>query len=208
MKPFFITVDGIDGAGKSSNLAAMRAWFEARQLPVLFTREPGGTDIGEAIRLLLLNPATRANVRTETLLLFAARQQHVDEIIRPALTRGVHVVCDRFTDATFAYQGGGRGLALDDIAVLAQWVQQGLEPNLTLLLDVPLKVSLERLARNGSKDRFEQEDADFFERTRQVYLQRAQARPQQYAVIDSSQPKADVADQIQATLNGLFGTHP
>lgn len=205
MKPFFITLDGIDGAGKSTNLATMRAWFEAHALPVLFTREPGGTPIGEAIRQLLLDPATEANVRTETLLMFAARQQHLDEVIRPALASGVNVVSDRFTDATFAYQGGGRCLPLADIEILEKWVQHGFQPDLTLLLDIPLAVSMQRLAQNGSQDRFEQEDRAFFERTRKIYLSRAQAYPSQYRIIDSSQPMNTVARTIQAALAHLFG---
>ncbi|MFD1245819.1 dTMP kinase [Paralysiella testudinis] len=208
MNARFITLDGIDGAGKSTHLAAMRQWFAQRNLPVLFTREPGGTPVGEALRALLLNPATQANLRTETLLMFAARQQHLDDIIRPALAAGTHVVSDRFTDATFAYQGGGRGLPLADIAALEQWVQQGLQPDLTLLLDIPLAVSLQRIESHRSKDRFEQENADFFNRTRAAYLQRAAAAPARYAVIDSNQDKAIVSAEIDAALQRLFEPRP
>lgn len=205
MNARFITLDGIDGAGKSTHLAAMRQWFAQRNLPVLFTREPGGTPVGEALRELLLNPATQANLRTETLLMFAARQQHLDDVIRPALAAGTHVVSDRFTDATFAYQGGGRGMPLADIAALEQWVQQGLQPDLTLLLDIPLAVSLQRIESHRSKDRFEQENANFFTRTRAAYLQRAAATPARYAVIDSNQDKAVVGAAIDAALQRLFG---
>ncbi|MDF7675586.1 dTMP kinase [Neisseriaceae bacterium ESL0693] len=205
MNTQFITLDGIDGAGKSTSLDTIRQWFEAHQLPVLFTREPGGTAIGEALRQLLLNPETQVNSRTETLMLFAARQQHLDEVIKPALAKGTHVVCDRFTDATFAYQGGGRGLPLADIAVLARWVQQGLEPDLTLLLDIDLAVAQSRLAQNGCQDRFEQLDSAFFERTRAVYLQRAQAQLQHYRIIDSGQSLAKVSTAIHQALNHLFG---
>ena len=208
MNARFITLDGIDGAGKSTHLAAMRQWFAQHNLPVLFTREPGGTPVGEALRALLLNPATQANLRTETLLMFAARQQHLDDVIRPALAAGTHVVSDRFTDATFAYQGGGRGLPLADIAALEQWVQQGLQPDLTLLLDIPLAVSLQRIECHRSKDRFEQENADFFNRTRAAYLQRAAAAPARYAVIDSNQDKAIVSAEIDTALQRLFEPRP
>ena len=208
MNARFITLDGIDGAGKSTHLAAMRQWFAQHNLPVLFTREPGGTPVGEALRALLLNPATQANLRTETLLMFAARQQHLDDVIRPALAAGTHVVSDRFTDATFAYQGGGRGLPLADIAALEQWVQQGLQPDLTLLLDIPLAVSLQRIESHRSKDRFEQENADFFNRTRAAYLQRAAAAPARYAVIDSNQDTAIVSAEIDTALQRLFEPRP
>ena len=208
MNARFITLDGIDGAGKSTHLAAMRQWFAQHNLPVLFTREPGGTPVGVALRALLLNPATQANLRTETLLMFAARQQHLDDVIRPALAAGTHVVSDRFTDATFAYQGGGRGLPLADIAALEQWVQQGLQPDLTLLLDIPLAVSLQRIESHRSKDRFEQENADFFNRTRAAYLQRAAAAPARYAVIDSNQDKAIVSAEIDTALQRLFEPRP
>lgn len=208
MKAKFITLDGIDGAGKSTNLDTIRTWFEKHQLPVLFTREPGGTAVGEALRELLLNPATRANARTETLMIFAARQQHLDEVIKPALAQGMHVVSDRFTDATFAYQGGGRGLPLPDIAILENWVQQGLQPDLTLLLDVPLAVAQQRLSHNTSPDRFEQLDTNFFEHTRQVYLDRAAAAPQRYAIINSSLQLDAVAAQINQSLAQQFGLNP
>lgn len=208
MKAKFITLDGIDGAGKSTNLDTIRTWFEKHQLPVLFTREPGGTAIGEALRELLLNPATRANARTETLMIFAARQQHLDEVIKPALAQGMHVVSDRFTDATFAYQGGGRSLPLADIAVLENWVQQGLQPDLTLLLDVPLAVAQQRLSHNTSPDRFEQLDTNFFEHTRQVYLDRAATAPQRYAIINSSLQLDAVAEQINQSLAQQFGLNP
>lgn len=205
MSAKFITLDGIDGAGKSTSLASIRQWFAQHQLPVLFTREPGGTALGEALRQLLLNPDTQAGSRTETLLLFAARQQHLDEVIRPALAAGTHVVSDRFTDATFAYQGGGRGIPLTDIALLEQWVQQGLTPDLTLLLDIDLAVARSRLANQAEPDRFEQLDSAFFERTRAVYLQRASAQPQRYAIIDSAQTPTAVAAEIDQALNQLFG---
>ena len=205
MKPRFITLDGIDGAGKSTNLAVMKAWFENHQLPVLFTREPGGTPAGEALREILLNPATQVSLRTETLLMFAARQQHLETVILPALKNGTHVVSDRFTDATFAYQGGGRGVPLQDIATLEHWVQGDFRPDLTLLLDVPLEVSMARINQTREKDRFEQEEAEFFNRVREVYLQRANEQPERYAVIDSSQSLDAVKNQIETALDSHFG---
>lgn len=205
MKPRFITLDGIDGAGKSTNLAVMKAWFEKHKLPVLFTREPGGTPAGEALREILLNPATQVSLRTETLLMFAARQQHLETVILPALKNGTHVVSDRFTDATFAYQGGGRGVPLQDIATLEHWVQGDFRPDLTLLLDVPLEVSMARINQTREKDRFEQEAAEFFNRVREVYLQRAAKQPERYAVIDSSQNLDAVKTQIETALDSHFG---
>ena len=205
MKPRFITLDGIDGAGKSTNLAVMKAWFEKHQLPVLFTREPGGTPAGEALREILLNPVTQVSLRTETLLMFAARQQHLETVILPALKNGTHVVSDRFTDATFAYQGGGRGVPLQDIAMLEHWVQGDFRPDLTLLLDVPLEVSMARINQTREKDRFEQEEAEFFNRVREVYLQRANEQQERYAVIDSSQSLDAVKNQIETALDSLFG---
>lgn len=205
MKPRFITLDGIDGAGKSTNLAVMKAWFEKHKLPVLFTREPGGTPAGEALREILLNPATQVSLRTETLLMFAARQQHLETVILPALKNGTHVVSDRFTDATFAYQGGGRGVPLQDIATLEHWVQGDFRPDLTLLLDVPLEVSMARINQTREKDRFEQEAAEFFNRVREVYLRRAAKQSERYAVIDSSQSLDAVKTQIETALDSHFG---
>ena len=204
MNAKFITLDGIDGAGKSTNLAVIKNWFEQRKLPVLFTREPGGTPVGEALREILLNPATQAGLRTETLMMFAARCQHIEEVIQPALARGVHVVSDRFTDATFAYQGGGRGVPSADIETLENWVQGSLRPDLTLLLDVPLEVSMARIAETREKDRFEQETADFFTRVRAAYLQRAAAAPERYAVIDSNRERAAVSLSIEQALDTMF----
>ncbi len=204
MNAKFITLDGIDGAGKSTNLAVMQNWFERRRLPALFTREPGGTPLGEALRGILLNPATRAGLRSETLMMFAARCQHIEEVIAPALARGVHVISDRFTDATFAYQGGGRGVPVADIAILEHWVQGGLQPDLTILLDVPLEVSMARIAETREKDRFEQETADFFTRVRDAYLQRAAAAPGRYALIDGNRERAAVSLSIEHALDTLF----
>ena len=205
MRGRFISLDGIDGAGKTTHLQALHAWFAARNLPVLFTREPGGTPLGEALRALLLDPATEVGVRAETLLMFAARQQHLETVIEPALAAGTHVVSDRFTDATFAYQGGGRGVAVADIAQLEQWVQGCLKPDLTLLLDVPLSVSMARIERNRDKDRFEQEQSEFFTRVRQAYLARAAVDASRYVVIDSNRPAEQVSADVLAAVAGLLG---
>ena len=204
MQAQFLTLDGIDGSGKSTHLETMREWFERRGMPVLFTREPGGTPLGEELRRLLLSPDSRVGLRTETLLMFAARRQHLEDVILPALDKGIHVVSDRFTDATFAYQGGGRGIPAADIEVLENWVQGSLRPNLTLLLDVPLEVSFERIVRSREKDRFEQEEAEFFARVRRAYLDRAAAHPQRYRVIDSNRSREEVRAAVEAALQAHF----
>lgn len=200
----FITLDGIDGSGKTTQLNVIRDWFAARQMPVVFTREPGGTPLGEKLRELLLDPQTRVSLRTETLLMFAARRQHLEDVVLPALAQGIHVVSDRFTDATFAYQGGGRGLPAAEVEVLEDWVQGNLRPDLTILLDVPLEVSGARIEGSRDKDRFEREDSDFFARVRAAYLQRAAQSPQRYAVINSHRDKVEVKQDIEAVLNRLF----
>lgn len=200
----FITLDGIDGSGKTTQLNVIRDWFAARQMPVVFTREPGGTPLGEKLRELLLDPQTHVSLRTETLLMFAARRQHLEDVVLPALAQGVHVVSDRFTDATFAYQGGGRGLPTAEVEVLENWVQGSLRPDLTILLDVPLEVSVARIEGSRDKDRFEREDSDFFARVRAAYLQRAAQSPQRYEVINSHRDKAEVKQDIEAVLNRLF----
>ncbi|EGY52993.1 dTMP kinase [Neisseria shayeganii] len=204
MNAKFITLDGIDGAGKTTQLKVIRDWFARQGLPVRFTREPGGTPVGEALRQLLLSPDTRIGLRAETLLMFAARAQHLEDVILPALHDGISVVSDRFTDATFAYQGAGRGLPADDVAALENWVQGSLRPDLTFLLDVPLAVSMQRIEENREKDRFEQEQAAFFTRVREGYLKRAAAAPERYAVIDSNRDKAAVRSEIEAVLQRLF----
>lgn len=204
MNAKFITLDGIDGAGKTTQLNVIRDWFASQGLPVRFTREPGGTPVGEALRQLLLHPDTRIGLRAETLLMFAARAQHLEDVILPALQQGVSVVSDRFTDATFAYQGAGRGLPQEEVAALEHWVQGGLRPDLTILLDVPLAVSMQRIEENREKDRFEQEQAAFFTRVRQGYLNRAAAAPARYAVVNSDRDKASVRSDIEALLQRLF----
>ena len=198
----FITVEGIEGVGKSTNLEYIRDYLSARAKAVTMTREPGGTPLGEKIRALLLDREQAAmHADTETLLVFAARAQHLADVIKPALAQGRWVVCDRFTDATYAYQGGGRGLDTARIAALEQWVQGELRPDLTLLLDAPTDVGMARASqRNHPADRFEREQADFFKRVRAHYLQRAQADESRYRVIDASQPLAQVKTAIEQVL--------
>ena len=203
----FITLEGGEGVGKSTNMAFVEAWLTAQGMEVVRTREPGGTPRAEAIRELLLDPAPQEplSVDAELLLVFAARAQHLAEKILPALARGAWVVCDRFTDATFAYQGGGRGMNPARIAQLEQFVQQGLAPDLTLLLDMPPEAAKERLEGrlrdlNTQRDRFEQEQAGFFMAVRRAYLDRAAASPERYAVIDAAQP----LEMVQAALSHVL----
>ncbi|ROR32628.1 dTMP kinase [Inmirania thermothiophila] len=205
MRGRFITLEGIEGAGKSTLMAHVLARVGARH-PVHGTREPGGTALGERIRALLLAPGEAPMDPTaELLLLFAARAQHLAEVIRPALAAGTWVVCDRFTDATFAYQGGGRGLETETIAALEGLVQRGLVPDRTLLLDLPVAQGLARVARRGGADRFERERAAFFERVRAAYLARAQAEPARFRVIDASRPLPEVQAQVDEALADLLG---
>ncbi len=201
MNGCFITVEGGEGAGKSSNLAFVRRYLEQHGKQLVVTREPGGTSLGEAIRALLLDHRNNEITDdTELLLMFAARAQHIAEVIRPALEQGKWVLCDRFTDATYAYQGGGRGISRERIAVLEQWVQQGLEPDLTLLLDIPVLQGLERAGQRSAPDRFEQEQNAFFERVRAAYLEQVRRNPQRYRVIDASKPLEQVQRSIAEVL--------
>ncbi|MDI5985110.1 dTMP kinase [Halomonas sp. M4R5S39] len=203
----FITLEGGEGVGKSTNLALVAGWLEARGLEVVRTREPGGTPRAEAIRALLLDPDGDEPLDTdaELLLVFAARAQHLARVIRPALARGAWVVCDRFTDATFAYQGGGRGIEGSRIAELETFVQRGLEPDLTLLLDMPMAAAQQRLEgrlgrEGGERDRFERERESFFEAVRRAYLARAVAAPGRVAVIDASADLPSVQAQLVREL--------
>lgn len=201
MSGWFITLEGGEGAGKSTQMHRARAWLEARGHTVIETREPGGTRISELIRDVVLHgPHPEMTPHTELLLIFGARAQHVAELIRPALARGETVLCDRFTDASYAYQGGGRGLPTGDIEALENMVQGGLRPDLTLLLDLPVRQGLERASERGSEDRFESESLRFLERARTVYRQRAEADPKHFAVIDASGDTEQVWRQIEAVL--------
>ncbi len=201
MRGKFITVEGVEGVGKSTNMAFIARFLRERGMDVVETREPGGTPTGEAIRELLLD-ARRTDIHTDTelLLMFAARAQHLAELIRPALERGQWVLCDRFTDATYAYQGGGRGVPAARIAVLEDWVQGELRPDLTILLDLPVGDGLKRAAGRSEPDRFEQEQRAFFERVRAAYLARAEAAPQRYRVIDASPQLTEVQARLRAVL--------
>lgn len=197
----FVTLEGIEGVGKTSAVAAVIAWLEAAGYPVLATREPGGTRVGEGVRALLLDPLQAPMTPlTELLLLFAARAQHLAEVIRPALAQGTSVVCDRYTDATYAYQGGGRGLAPELIAATEALVHPGFDPTLTLLLDAPPSLALARAQRRSAADRFEREELAFFERVRAAYRARAAAAPARWAVIDASRPLAEVHADIARAL--------
>ncbi len=197
----FITLEGPEGAGKSTNREFLAAHLRAAGLEVQLTREPGGTPLAERIRELLLAPSDESMaVDTELLLMFAARAQHLEQVIRPALERGAIVLCDRFTDATYAYQGGGRGVPLARIAELEAFVQGPLRPDLTLVFDLPVEVGLARAAARGQLDRFEREGQGFFEAVRQAYLARAKADPQRYEVIDASQSLAEVQNRLLAGL--------
>ena len=198
----FITFEGVDGAGKSTHVAPLAAAIEARGVRVVTTREPGGTPLGEALRALLLErPMTH---ETETLLMFAARREHVATVIAPALAQGAWVLCDRFTDATFAYQGGGHGVSPDFIAALARSVHGDCKPDLTILFDVPPSVSRERRARaereGRTLDKFEREVQAFFDRVRATYLARAKAEPARFRVVDATRPVADVRAQLAAIV--------
>lgn len=205
MTGLFITLEGPEGAGKSTNREYLAERLRERGIDVLLTREPGGTPLAERIRELLLDPSDEPMaVDTELLLVFAARAQHLQQVIRPALTKGSVVLCDRFTDATYAYQGGGRGLSIERIAQLEQFVQGELRPDLTLIFDLPVEVGLARAAARGRLDRFEQEGRGFFEAVRQAYLQRAAQSPQRYRVLDAGQTLVQVQADIDALLPSLL----
>ncbi len=198
----FLTLEGVDGAGKSTHVQWMVDVLTSRGVTVLCTREPGGTPIGEKLRELLLHE--QMTLECETLLMFAARAEHVRSVIEPALASGSWVVCDRFTDATFAYQGGGRELGTAKIEALERWVHPDLKPDVTWLFDVPLEVARERLNRTRDKDRFEQEADTFFLRTRQVYLDRAASQAQRFRVVDSTQPIDAIRAELSQQLDQLI----
>lgn len=204
MTGLFITLEGPEGAGKSTNRDFLAEQLRARGVDVVLTREPGGTPLAERIRELLLTPTREVmNSDTELLLVFAARAQHLAEVIQPALAQGAVVICDRFTDATYAYQGGGRGLSVERIALLETFVQGELRPDLTLIFDLPVEVGLSRAAARGRLDRFEQEATTFFDAVRQAYLARAEGCPQRYRIIDAAQPLGTVQADLQALLPEL-----
>lgn len=199
----FITLEGIDGAGKSTQLIWLTEYLQACGLKVQVTREPGGTPLGEQLRELLLDNKQTMHLETEALLMFAARREHLDKVIMPALARGNWVISDRFTDASFAYQGGGRQMAHSRLETLEQWVQGELQPDLTLYFDVPVELGRTRVSRIKSADRFEKEQADFFQRVREAYLERVQKYPQRIQLIDASQSLEAVQSVMKQTLESL-----
>lgn len=200
MRGKFITLEGVDGAGKSTVIPWIERRIREKAVDLLVTREPGGTEVGEHLRRILLNEPMSA--RTEALLMFAARQEHIVQVIEPALAAGRWVLCDRFTDATFAYQGAGRGIADQDIAVLERWVQGDLQPDLTLLFDLPVDIARARSHAARSPDRFESERMEFFARVRAGYLQRQRQYPERIRVIDGSRPPPDI--ELQLASIGLL----
>ncbi len=198
----FITFEGVDGAGKSTHLAWFADALRRRGPDVLVTREPGGTPLGEQLREILLNQPM--GIGTEALLMFAARLEHIEQVIKPALNSGKWVVSDRFSDASFAYQGGGRGLDWDKLSQLEQWVHGDLQPDLTLFFDVPVEVARQRLTNNNAAlDRFEQEQADFFERVRAAYHRRVQQNPQRYIVIDAARSMDEVKLRLEKIVSSI-----
>ncbi|HEX9803416.1 MAG TPA: dTMP kinase [Gammaproteobacteria bacterium] len=204
MRGRFITLEGSEGSGKSTNLAFIHHYLQQSGIDVVLTREPGGTPLGETIRELLLDHRNNEMAGdTELLLMFAARAQHLHELILPALEAGRWVLCDRFTDATYAYQGAGRGIAEERIALLEEWVQGELRPDLTLFLDLPVAQGLARAGERSAPDRFEREQLDFFERVRQGYLEQAARAPQRYRIVDASQP----LEAVQSSLRDLLDTY-
>lgn len=197
----FITLEGVDGAGKSTHIPYITELLQRGGHEVIVTREPGGTPLAESLRAMLLHEAMHPE--TETLLMFAARREHIERVIEPALARGAWVLSDRFTDASFAYQHGGRGVDADKIRVLERWVQGELQPDMTLLFDVPVVVSCQRLAGARDPDRFEQESALFFEHIRDAYLQRAADFPMRFRVVDSNRSIEEIRNALKAIILDL-----
>lgn len=199
----FITLEGIDGAGKSTHLAWLENFLRGKGLTVVVTREPGGTPLGEKLRALLLDNSQAMHAETEALLMFAARREHLDKVILPALARGDWVISDRFTDASFAYQGGGRGLASNRLDDLERWVQGEFQPDLTLYFDVSVELGRQRVNAIKTADRFEKEQDEFFQRVRAAYLQRAHKFPQRIRLIDSSQPLEKVKESLYDIISTI-----
>ena len=200
MQGKFITLEGVDGAGKTTHLSWLAGLLRERGIAVTVTREPGGTQTGERLRELLLDRSQRLHSETETLLMFAARREHLDKVIVPALKAGNWVLCDRFTDATFAYQGGGSGVSWEKIEALEQWVQESLEPDMTIVFDVPPEVGRRRSSRIRPPDRFEQEEEAFYHRVREAYLRRAREAPERIHIVDASATIARVQNQLEELL--------
>lgn len=202
-KPLFITLEGVDGAGKTTHIHFIEDYFRTRGLPFYMTREPGGTDLGEKLRLLLLHEEMDA--LTETMLMFAARCEHITTIIKPKLAQGITVVSDRFTDATYAYQAGGKGVDARSIDVLKSLVQKDLDPDLTFLFDVPVEISIERLKDTRTMDKFEREEPSFHQTIRNAYLDLAQSFPQRFHVLNGTHAIEAIQDEIKLILDGRLG---
>ena len=201
----FITIEGTEGVGKTTNIEFIQTWLNQQQVDFVTTREPGGTPLAEQIRELLLTPRDEKVCNSaELLLMFAGRAQHLDQVIVPAIQSGRCIVCDRFTDATYAYQGFGRGMDSTLIAHLERLVQAELRPDLTLILDIPVEIGLQRASQRSAPDRFEREQTEFFERVRQGYLSIAANEPERCVVIDASQPLEDVQRDITTALKSFF----
>ncbi len=201
MRGKFITLEGMDGAGKSTHISDIIKLLESKGIDVISTREPGGTALGEQLRTLLLNEPMHPE--TETLLMFAARREHITQIIEPALARGAWVLSDRFTDATYAYQSGGRGVSANKVIELEAWVHGSLQPDLTLLFDVPVEVSVARLASARTPDKFERESAEFFSKIRNAYLERATKNPNRFYTINSNQALDEVKVEVKNIISTL-----
>ena len=205
MRGKFITIEGTEGVGKTTNIQFIQNWMQAKKLPFVATREPGGTPLAEQIRDLLLSPRDELVCDTaELLLMFAGRAQHLHQVIEPSLEEGAWVLCDRFTDATYAYQGAGRNMRDDLIAELEMIVQGSLRPDLTLILDIPVELGLKRASDRSEPDRFELEQTEFFELVRNGYLKIAEQNPDRCVVIDASQPLADVQRDINIALEAFW----
>lgn len=199
-----ITVEGLDGAGKTTHLECLRHALETRKIDPVVTREPGGTPLGEALREMLLDPEQRMAPETETLLMFAARMEHLDKVIRPALESGRWVLCDRFADASYAYQGGGSGVAWAKIEALEEWVLEGLRPDLTLYFDVDPATAKARTSAIKTADRFEQERTAFHERVRAAYLRRAREASERVRIIDAARSIADIQAELEEFVSSLW----
>ena len=202
LKPKFITLEGVDGAGKSTHINFIKKYLSDRKLNYLFTREPGGTNVGEKLRETLLHdPMTP---ETESLLMFASRNEHVQKIIKPNLDEGINIISDRFTDATYAYQCGGKNVEISKITILRNWVHQDLNPDLTILFDLPIEISLMRLKSNGNLDKFEKESVSFHKKIRNSYLKLAKKEPNRFVIINGDQNINAIQDEIYLILDKVF----
>jgi len=202
LKPKFITLEGVDGAGKSTHINFIKKYLSDRNLNYLFTREPGGTNVGEKLREILLHdPMTP---ETESLLMFASRNEHVQKIIKPNLDKGINIISDRFTDATYAYQCGGKNVEISKITILRNWVHQDLNPDLTILFDLPIEISLMRLKSNGNLDKFEKESVSFHKKIRNSYLKLAKKEPNRFVIINGDQNINAIQDEIYLILDKIF----